>query len=278
LLAGVAGRYRGALGLTYSLTAIENGCEVLYPFVIGLAIDGLIAGRIWHMAPLAAVWIVHLAVGLARHVYDTRVFTLIYARLAGEMVERQREAGVDPNHVVARVALSREIVTFFETEVPAIATVAIRMAGAALMLFLYDAMLGASAGVALAAILLANAWFAGRAYRLNTALNNRLEREVAIVAASPLRSVRRHFDRLRVWRVRISDSEAWTWGAIELAMIALTVVALLRLAALPGVTAGLVYAVLAYVFSLYDAVYGLTGIVQSVSRVRDIGRRLAAGG
>jgi ABC-type multidrug transport system fused ATPase/permease subunit len=277
MLAGIARRHRGSLALTYSLTAIENGCEVLYPFVIGLAIDGLLAGQVWRMAPLAAVWIIHLVVGLARHVYDTRVFTRIYAGVAGEMVERQREAGVDPNHVVARVALSREIVTFFETELPAIATVTIRMAGAALMLFLYDLVLGVSAVLALAAILLANVWFARRAYRLNTALNNRLEREVAIVAASPLRNVRRHFERLRVWRVRISDSEAWTWGAIELAMIALTVAALLRLAALPGVSAGLIYAVLAYVFSLYEAVYGLTGIVQSVSRVRDIGRRLAAG-
>ena len=45
LFGRVASGHRMRLALTYGLTVIENLCDVLYPFVIGLAIDGLLAGR-----------------------------------------------------------------------------------------------------------------------------------------------------------------------------------------------------------------------------------------
>ena len=82
LLGRVASGHRMRLALTYGLTVIENLCDVLYPFVIGLAIDGLLAGRWVTKVPLIGVWLFHLGVGLVRHVYDTIVFTRVYADIA----------------------------------------------------------------------------------------------------------------------------------------------------------------------------------------------------
>src|SRR5215210_7743923 len=90
LLTGLGGRHRLKLALTYALTLVENGLNVLYPYLTGVAIDTLLAGRWIGVAPLLIAWTVHLAVGLFRHVYDTRVFTLVYADLAADLVERQR--------------------------------------------------------------------------------------------------------------------------------------------------------------------------------------------
>lgn len=98
--------------LTYGLTAIENVCEMLYPLAVGLAI----ADRPGRLAPWLGLWLGHLAVGLFGHVYDSRVFTRVYADLAGDMVARQRAADLAGEQVAA---LSREVVDFVETEVPA---------------------------------------------------------------------------------------------------------------------------------------------------------------
>jgi ABC transporter transmembrane region len=114
LLTGLGGRHRLKLALTYALTLAENGLNILYPFLTGIAIDALLAGRWVGMAPLLIAWTVHLAVGLFRHVYDTRVFTLVYADLAADLVERQRAQGTNAAHLAARVALSCEIVDFLQ--------------------------------------------------------------------------------------------------------------------------------------------------------------------
>src|SRR5215213_1290875 len=154
LLTGVGGRHRWRLALTYALTLLENALDVLYPFLTGRAIDAVLARRWAGVAPLLAAWTLHLGVGLFRHVYDTRVFTMVYADLAAGLVERQRGQGADAAHLAARVALSREVVDFLQAEVPSVSASLVHFAGAVAMLCVLSPWVGALAVVALAPVLL----------------------------------------------------------------------------------------------------------------------------
>jgi hypothetical protein len=277
LLTGLGGRHRPKLALTYALTLAENVLDVLYPFLTGIAIDALLAGSPAGVAPLLLAWTVHLGVGLFRHVYDTRVFTLVYADLASDLVERQRAGGADAAHLAARVALSREVVDFLQVEVPSVAASVVRFGGAVAMLCVLDLRVGALALAALLPVALFTARFGRASLRLNAALNDRLEREVELVARGSVAGVRRHFaHRLRFWRVRISDAEAKVWGAIEVVQIALTLAALAFLAGgrSGAATAGAIYAVLAYVWAYGEGVGEAPGAVGKLARLRDIASRL----
>jgi ABC-type multidrug transport system fused ATPase/permease subunit len=276
LLMGLGGRHRFKLALTYALTLIENGLNVLYPYLTGVAIDALLAGRWMGVAPLLIAWTVHLGVGLFRHVYDTRVFTLVYADLAGDLVERQRAQGENPAYLVARVTLSREIVDFLQVEVPSVTASVVRCFGAIAMLFVLTPWVAALALVALIPTSLFTLWFGRVSLRLNAALNDRLEREVELVSRGSERGVRRHFAyRLRFWRVRISDAEAKVWGAIEVVHIALTLATLALLAREgSGATAGAIYAALSYVWTYGESVNDLPAVIQKISRLNDIASRL----
>jgi ABC-type multidrug transport system fused ATPase/permease subunit len=247
LLIGLGGRYRLKLALTYTLSVTENGLNVLYPFLTGIAIDGVLSGAWISVAPLLVTWSVHLAVGLFRHVYDTRVFTRVYADLATNLVERQRAQGTNAAHLAARVALSREVVDFLEADVPAIAASVVHFVGAVAMLCVLSRWVGALAILALGPIALFTFCFGRASLRLNAALNDRLEREVELVGRGSAAVIRRHFEhRLRFWRVRISDAEAKVWGGIEIIQIGLTLATLALLAREgTGTTAGAIYAVLA---------------------------------
>ena len=88
-------------------------------------------------------------------------------------------------------------------------------------------------------------------------LNEQLEREIRIVALAPLSAVRHGFGRVGFWRVKISDAEVVAWTGVELAMIALTLAALLRLGAAENASAGTIYAVPTYVFTLFEPDCGL---------------------
>ena len=60
---------RWRIALTYGVTLLENLFYLLYPWTIGLAIDGLLAGQgPWALVPLVAIWGAHIVVGAGRQV------------------------------------------------------------------------------------------------------------------------------------------------------------------------------------------------------------------
>ncbi len=272
---GLTGRHRRRLALTYGLTLIENCFRVFYPFAIGLTIDGLLKGQASSLIHILAVWLAHLAVGLFRHIYDTHAFTAVYNDLAVATVHRQRDASVKGETIVARVTLSRELVNFFQMDAPAVIGVVTAFGGALAMMFQYDLWVGLYAAIAVLPIALANGWFGNRSLRLNRGLNDRLEHEVAIVSTKPLAQIQRHFHRTRFWRIRISNAEAIAFGAIELCCLSVTALVLLRLSHIDGITAGTIYAVLAYVWEYYESINRVPALVQNVARIQDIAKRVA---
>jgi ABC-type multidrug transport system fused ATPase/permease subunit len=276
-LLGIGSRHRPALVLTYGLTLTENIANLLYPVLIGRAIDGLLADNEGELYVLSGVMAAHLVVGVGRHIYNTRVFSRIYAELASSMVVRQRGGGTSVEQVAARVSLSREIVDFWQVEIPAIVNAVVRFGGAILLLLSLSLPVGGVAIATLLPIALANWWFGNRSLQLNGALNDVLEREVAVVASASPRRVHAHFARLSRWRIRVSDAEAATWTAVELATIGLIIAALLILADQPGATVGTIFAVLGYVLAFGDAINDLPNIVQNTARVRDIVERVRLG-
>jgi ABC-type multidrug transport system fused ATPase/permease subunit len=276
VLLPVAKRHAGALGLTYTLTLVENGFRVAYPLSIGFAIDRLLASDAAGLIPLAVVWTAHIIVGLSRHLYDTRAFTNVYSDLIGKMVETQRGRGVAPETLAARAGLARELIAFFQVSIPALVSTITLFVGAIIMLFRHDWLVGTMALVALLPMLGAMAWFSQRSYALNARLNDRLEREIEVVTRQTAPRLRRHLFTLRGWRIRISNAEATTWGFIEISMLVLAISVLVRLAGLDGITPGFIYAVLAYVFEFYESLNNLPVIIQDASRAADISRRITS--
>ena len=216
-----------------------------------------------------------MVVGLIRHIYDASVFTTIYGGMATDLVTRQRAAGVVETQVIARVSLSRELVEFLEHEMPMIAHGSIALVGAVIMMAVYDPVVALMAVVALIPVLFVSRWFGSKALRFNGALNDRLEREPAIVSKGHERHIARHFWRVRFWRMYIAQAEAGTWSIIEVTVLLLTIGALFRLTGNKADSAGSVYAVLAYVWNFYESVDDLPNIIQNISRIRDISERIA---
>ncbi len=277
LLCTLGKRYKWPLLKTYALTLTETVCNLLYPSLTGIAVDGLMAHKPLLALPLAVFWLFHMVVGLTRHIYDSSVFTTIYGHMATELVARQRASGALDTHVIARVSLSRELIAFLENEVPAIARGSIALVGAIIMMAVYDPVVAGMACVVLMPIFIVSRWFSGLSLRFNGALNDRLEQEPAIVSTGHSKHIAKHFSRVRFWRMNISRAEAGTWSIIECAALLLTMGTLFRLTSRDHISAGAIYAVLAYVWSFYESIDDLPNIIQNVSRIRDISERIAEG-
>ncbi|MBK9081111.1 MAG: hypothetical protein IPL88_03025 [Rhizobiales bacterium] len=269
--------HRARIGLTYALTVIEDLLELSYPFATGLAIDGLIAHD-WRQAiPLIAAWTARGAIGCFRKMYDTRVYSDVYNAIVIETIARQRAAGIGASGVAARSAMAREFVGFFERDVPVLVTSVIGVLGSAAMLLWYDLWIAAAAAALFLPVYLVNRVYSARSYRLNQALNNQLEEEVRIIERADLDEVRRHFGRLRTFRVKLSDAEAYNWTSIEILSIFAFIAILARATFLPTTETGDIYAILAYVWRLMENLDNVPALVQQLARLVDIRRRIESG-
>ena len=276
ILASLSRAERLSIAGTYGLTLLENLCMLAYPALTGWAVDGLLKNSYRGLTALIGVWLVHLVVAFVRQRVDTRVFVGLFARLAVLTVAEQQRLGHGTSVVSARVEMMRDMVGFFEADVPAMVSQVVTVIGSLVMLFTYDLEAGFIAMAVLLPMGLVNAWYWRRARHLHRGLNDQIEREIEdIEAARPLR-LRRHFGRVRRWQVQLSDSESWTWTVTELATIVALVVLLIDFTRSPMFSAGAIYAVLAYVFDYLQGLDHAPAVVNSFARLGDIRARLAS--
>jgi hypothetical protein len=265
---------RLAVAGAYTLTLLGIACTLAYPALTGMAVDGLLKRDFAGLVALVAVWFVHLVISFVRQRVDTRVFMDLYGSIASHIVGLQRGHGTST--VSARVEMVRDIVGFFEREVPTILQNIVAVIGSLAMLFVYDVDAGLIAMTVLLPTGLVNAWYWRKALRLNQGINNQIEREVdAIMVGRPF-AVARHFRLLRRWRVKLSDTEAWTWSATELATIVALVFILIDFTRSPAFTAGAIYAVLAYVYDYLEGLNHVPTLVNNLARLKDVRARMQA--
>jgi ABC-type multidrug transport system fused ATPase/permease subunit len=267
--------HRLAIGITYSLTLIEMGCTIAYPALTGLAVDGLVNRNFQGLIMLTSVWLLHLVIAFIRHRYDTRVFMNIYAEIAARTAVFQQKRGRSLSKISARVELARDIVNFFETEIPAVFHNLVAVVGSLLMLFVYDIHAGLIAMLVLLPMGGVNAWYWKKALRLNTGINNQIEREVDALATARLFIINRHFRLMRRWRIALSDAESWTWATTEIATIVALIFVLIDFTQSPGFTAGSIYAILAYVYDYLGGLDDVPNVVNNLAKLKDVRERLA---
>ena len=266
-------RHRARLTISYSLTVVENLFELLYPFAIGLSVNGLLDDSWSGVAVLVAITLAHIAVGAGRQVFDTRSFNRLYADMASELVESQRRDSVETSSVAARTVLAGDYVEFLEVDVGAAIAAAFAVFGSLLMLFLDDPLIGAAASVLLVPVALVNLWLLRRSGRIHRDANDVSEQEVSVIERGRAVETRRHFHVLSGHWNRLSDTEAISWVLVELLAVGLVVLTLVR-ATDGGSDIGAIFATIAYVWFYTAGFDAVPAVVQRMSNLPDIRRRL----
>lgn len=265
---------RWKVAATYAVLGMENAAYLIYPLLIGIAINGVLAGDLYSLAPLAAVWFVHILIAAARQIYDTMLFSRIYAAIALGLSQRQRAQNNDVSQLSAHVEMARDVVDFYEFHVPDIASVIIALVGAAALMFLYDPIAGLMVSALLLPAGLINAWLAGRSVRLNKVMNAQHERQVdALRHGGPLR-IATHFARLRRFRIGLSNAEAFSWSALEVLTMLVSLAVIVQLANVDGASAGSIFAGVAYLLRIIDQLDRVPEAIQQIARLVEIRRRL----
>ena len=259
---------------TYALFNLENVLRLAQPFVIGLAINDLLARSYRGLLVLLVQHLVHMLIGTLRQMYDTRTFTGIYTALASRVVVEQRARCVDASRVAARSAMAHSYIDFLERDVPVIIRSTYSVAGALAMMAWYDwRLLPWCAALVLPALLI-NSAYARTTRLLNGHLHDQLEREVETISEAAPRDVRTHYEAIAGWRIRLSDAEAINFSLMELFVLGLILATLVQFCSNPQVEAGSIFAVFRYVMLFITGLDAIPRLVHQMSRMRDISFRI----
>jgi len=250
---------------------------LLYPLATGFAINGVLAGEYEAVLWLVGCHAVQLMLTVASKRYDTRVFTRVYGALAASVVARSRADGLEPARVAARVALSREYTVFLEEDVPRVLYAFIALTVSLSALAFLEPLLALACLALSVPLLLVGGWLGRRSGFLNKGLNNRLESEVRLLSNGNENRVRRHFEALAGWRIKLSDAESTAFGLMEMLVIVLFVVALWQVGtAQEKPQAGDVFAMFSYLWRFVESLDQAPILIQKSAKLRDLDRRLAS--
>ena len=274
MLKHIGKTHRKRLIATFSLVGLENLLMLIYPMFGGWAINAVIEGNAWQAMLYGLGVLLMWLVGATRRIADTRTFTRIYTEIAVPVVLEQRQREVPHSAVNARVALSREFVSFFEEHLPIAATSLVSIFGACIMLLGLEFWVGVLAVGILALFLWLLPRFAAISENLYFRLNNCLERDNHFIQKGNERQLYQHYGLVARLRVLISNREASGYLCIGVAMSILFGFAFVHMTLKGFGNVGHIYSVSTYLWMFAMSLDDVPRLVEQYSNLKDIGQRV----
>ncbi len=260
------------IGFTCLLVLVEIVFLAFIPLLIGLAIDGLLAGRSRELMAFGVALVALAVVMVARRAFDTRAYGSIRVLLGAALDRKFPDLPVSSKS--ARLDMARELVDFLEQALPNLLTSVVQILVTLVVLAVFDLRLMVSALVVTVAMIVIYGFSHGRFFRLNASLNTQMEQQVNLLSEGKRIRIFGHLRKLRNLEVQLSDTEALVYGSMFLLQIVFLLYNLWLSASLPGITAGRIFSIVTYSWEYVEAANALPFGLQTWSRLDEITRRI----
>ena len=265
-------RFLRPILLTWVMTLCETALMALIPLFIGFAIDGLLNDDPQSLLQLAAVLAGLIVVSVLRRLYDTRAYGTM--RVAVGVAQAGRSVETPVSTLNARLGMGRELVDFLEHEVPAMMDSAVQLAVSLIVLYAFHPVLSYAALTAAVLMIAVYSLVHGRFYRLNADHNQQTEQQVGILETKQSEGILAHLKKLRRIEIRLSDTEAYIYGAIFAVLLGFILFNLWFATTHIEITVGTIFSVISYSWEFVDAALVLPITLQGWSRLSEIMNRI----
>ncbi len=265
-------KYLGRISVTWLLTLIETALMTMIPLFIGFAIDGLLSSELESLSQLAMVLGALITFSVVRRIYDTRAYGTIRVDLGNELIARSSQVQISRQN--ARLGMASELVDFLEEQVPSLMNSVVQLIISFVVLFLFDPMLAYAALASAALMITIYGLFHRRFYRLNADHNQQTEKQVGILETKMPDKLSGHLQRIRCIEVRLSDTEAYVYGAIFIVLLGFILFNLWFAATNMTTTAGTIFAIISYSWEFVESALILPATLQGWSRLSEIMQRI----
>ena len=268
MLNGILKRHRLKFGFTFLLVLAEAAAGLLFPLFIGLAVDDAIVGSDEGVVKLGLLGLVALLIGTGRRFFDSRFYSQIYQELGLRIISKMENASTSVKS--ARLGMIGELVEFLENALPELINALIGLAGVIIMIAMLNLKVFYGSLIVTFLIFLIYWMSASKTIRLNRAMNDEQEKQVAVISRLDSNALATHLTRTMRWNIKLSDLEAVNFSASWVLLIGFLVVTIL-LAANEGVVKyGAMLSLIMYVFQFMESITNLPFFYQSWLRLKEM--------
>ena len=265
-------RFLRPILLTWVMTLCETALMALIPLFIGFAIDGLLNDDPRALLQLAAVLAGLIVVSVLRRLYDTRAYGTM--RVEVGIAQTGRSVGTPVSTLNARLGMGRELVDFLEQEVPAMMDSAVQLVVSLIVLYAFHPVLSYAALAAAVLMIAVYSLCHRRFYRLNADHNEQTEKQVGILEAKLSEGILAHLKTLRRIEIKLSDTEAYVYGAIFAVLLGFILFNLWFATTHIEITVGTIFSIISYSWEFVEAALVLPVTLQGWSRLSEIMKRI----
>ena len=259
---------------SYSLFIINSVLMVMYPKVLGNAIDHLIAKDYSYIWYLVSTFVAIMFFGYISKIYDTKVFSGIYRRFASIETHKQIESDVETTKINGRLTLMRYIVMFFERDMLVVLQTIIGLVGAIYFLSLVSWTIVGFLMITSVLILGATFYYSPKIAKITSLYNDLSEEQTDVVATRKLSSINNLLRRGQHLSLKLSSVDAkfsiWIEGIVYGSVAALLTYYVMY----NKVSVGSVFSTYRYMFDFCNALLGLPTIITSYINIKDVIKRL----
>ena len=262
------------LGITYLLFSVEMAGSLLKPFFLGEAVNDLLRGGNQGLLVFLAVHLAWLIVGTLRMRYDTRTYSSIYNDIIIQVLSRKKKDNI--SKLSALSSLSREYTDFLEYDLIYILEAFYNILGSLVLIYFYDKQVIFICLAVLVPILFISRFYGQRMGILTQNKNNELERQVEVISTFNPIEIKKHYDLLRKWQVRISDQQAFNFGVMEIFVMLLLGAALIVSTRYNAQTlnAGEIIGFYFYILKFSSGLDTIPYITEKYATLKDITKRI----
>lgn len=259
---------------SYSLFIINSVLMVMYPKVLGNAIDHLIAKDYPYIWYLVSTFVAIMFFGYISKIYDTKVFSGIYRRFASIETHKQIESDVETTKINGRLTLMRYIVMFFERDMLVVLQTIIGLVGAIYFLSLVSWTIVGFLMITSVLILGVTFYYSPKIAKITSLYNDLSEEQTDVVATRKVSSINNLLRRGQHLSLKLSSVDAkfsiWIEGIVYGSVAALLTYYVMY----NKVSVGSVFSTYRYMFDFCNALLGLPTIITSYINIKDVIKRL----
>lgn len=261
--------YRFQLSFTLILVILESIGWILFPFVIGVAINDYLDDSYRGLLYFGLLGVVTLVLMTVRRLYDTRLYAKIYEHIGLASTEQNTQLSTK----TARLNMLREIVEFFEHSMPELLNSFAVLFGSLLFLAFLSTTVFVAALIVSLLIVLIYGLSSKKTLKYNHEFNDEYEKQVDIVRRNETHRIRHHILLLNKWTIKLSDIETRNFGLTWVLVICLQLFSII-VSANEAVAYGTVLAIVLYVFEFTETSIQIPYSWQEYLRLKDILERV----
>jgi ABC-type multidrug transport system fused ATPase/permease subunit len=226
------------------------------------------------LIPWVLLFLINSGLGAFRRVYDTRIYTKMFAKLSSDVVARQLAQGEDLSKIAARSSMAWHNIEFFQYNVPEFLEQLIAVGGAVLALGLFDWRLTVVGGILILLVLLGSRFYMRMLLKIQVKLHDRYEDEYNTFSTRDPGKIKSYYSDIADLEIKYSERSTISYGVIRVALLFMFLSTLYISIDLDRFTIGALYSIVAYVWSFVTATEYIPYLSEKWVELKDASRRI----